>query len=202
MTDAADSTPRRRNRAATRTALLDAARLRFSRQGFDGTGIREIAGDVGVDPALISRYFGSKEKLYAEAVHVDVPSGLAADPYRPLPHITDQLLRDVVFGDWQEFDGEHPLLVMLRSSGNPGVREQLRTRVCGDYLQDFAERLNGADAELRAELIGALLLGMGVMRSVVRSPALSEASFEQTRALVARLVQALTEPAPGRRTQR
>ncbi|XRQ11225.1 TetR family transcriptional regulator [Actinomadura welshii] len=190
----ADSTPRRRNRAATRAALLDAARLRFSRQGFDGTGIREIAGDVGVDPALVSRYFGSKEKLYAEAVHVDVPEGLDADPYRPLPHITDQLLRDVVFGDWREFDGEHPLLVMLRSSGNPGVREQLSTRICGDYLRAFAERMEGENAELRAEVIGALLLGMGVMRSMVGSPALTEASFEEVRPLVARMVQNLAGP--------
>ncbi|MBE3009895.1 hypothetical protein IL992_11930 [Microbispora sp. NEAU-D428] len=45
---------------------------------------------------------------------------------------------------------------------------------------------------MRAELIGALLLGMGVMRSIVGAPALSEASFEQTRPLVARLVRALS----------
>lgn len=48
------------------------------------------------------------------------------------------------------------------------------------------------DAALRAELIGALLLGMGVMRSIVGSPALGEASFEQTRPLVTRLVRALS----------
>lgn len=55
-----------------------------------------------------------------------------------------------------------------------------------------AGRLKGQGAALRAELIGALLLGMGVMRSIVGSPALSEASFEQTRRLVARLVHALS----------
>ncbi|QFG21935.1 TetR/AcrR family transcriptional regulator [Actinomadura sp. WMMB 499] len=192
MTDTAAPQPRRRDRGATRAALLDAARLRFSRQGYDGTGIREIAGDVGVDPALISRYFGSKEKLYAEAVRVDVPSGLTSNPDRPLVHITDELLREVVFGDWEQFDGEHPLLVMLRSSGQPAVREQLRDQICGDYLSDFADRLQGDDAALRAELIGALLLGMGVMRSVVDSPALGKASYEETRMLVARLVHTLT----------
>lgn len=183
--------PRRRDRAATRAALLDAARLRFSRQGFDGTGIREIAADVGVDPALISRYFGSKEKLYAEAVRVEIPAGLADDPHRPLVHVTDALLRDVVFGDWEQFHGEHPLLAMLRSSGHPGVRDQLRTQLCEEYLSGIADRLDGDGAELRAELMGALLLGMGVMRSVVGSPALSEASFEETRRLVARMIRVL-----------
>ena len=44
--------PRRRDRAATRAALLDAARIRFAAQGFDGTGLREIAAEVGVDPRL------------------------------------------------------------------------------------------------------------------------------------------------------
>ncbi|WP_232836024.1 TetR/AcrR family transcriptional regulator [Actinocorallia populi] len=190
MTDSPASPPRRRDRAATRAALLDAARLRFSRQGFDGTGVREIAGDAGVDPALVFRYFGSKDKLYAEAMRVEIPPG-AADPHRPLVHLADGLLHDVVFGDWPEFDGEHPLLVMLRSAHRPEVREQLRGQLCEEHLAGFADRLEGEDAELRAELVGALLLGMGVMRSVVRSPVLGEASFEETRGLVARLVQAL-----------
>ncbi|WP_344243289.1 TetR family transcriptional regulator [Actinocorallia libanotica] len=196
MTEAAPSapSPRRRDRAATRAALLEAARLRFSRQGFDGTGVREIAADAGVDAALVFRYFGSKEKLYAEAVHVEIPQGLTDGPPRPLTRVTDELLYDVVFGDWEKFDGEHPLLVMLRSAHRPAVRDQLRDRLCDGYLRDFAERLGGGDAALRAELIGALLLGMGVMRSVVGSPALTEATFDETRLLVARLVRTLTEP--------
>ncbi|MBC6459427.1 TetR/AcrR family transcriptional regulator [Actinomadura sp. HBU206391] len=188
--------PRTRDKAATRAALLDAARMRFAQHGYDGTGVREIAGDVGVDPALVFRYFGSKDALYAEAVQAEIPAGLGADRRRPLTHITDALLHDVVFADWDQFDGEHPLLVMLRSSGRPVIRDRLREQICAGYLADFAERLEGEDAALRAELMGALLLGMGVMRSLVGSPALSEATFEQTRVLVARLVATLTEPPP------
>lgn len=191
VSESAAPAPRRRDRAATRAALLDAARLRFSRQGFDGTGVREIAGDAGVDPALVFRYFGSKDKLYAEAMRVEIPRGAADDPHRPLVHLADGLLRDVVFGEWPEFDGEHPLLVMLRSAHRADVREQLRGQLCEGYLREFADRLEGEDAELRAELVGALLLGMGVMRSVVGSPVLGEASFEETRVWAARLVRVL-----------
>lgn len=68
----------------------------------------------------------------------------------------------------------------------------MRSRLCAGYLADFAERLEGDDAALRAELMGALLMGIGVMRSLVRAPALSEATFEETRVLVARLVHTLT----------
>ncbi|GAA2227779.1 TetR/AcrR family transcriptional regulator [Streptomyces amakusaensis] len=201
MTGPTPRPPRRRDRAATRAALLDAARLRFSRQGFDGTGVREIAGDAGVDAALVFRYFGSKEKLYAEAVRVIAPESAGADPHRPLARLADELLHDVVYGDWRQFDGEHPVLGMLRSSGRPAVRDQLRTQLCEGYLRDFADRLDGEDAELRAELMGALLLGMGVLRSVVGSPALSEAPFDRTRTLVARMVHGLSaadpDPDPG-----
>ncbi|MEO3975581.1 TetR family transcriptional regulator [Streptomyces sp. CAU 1734] len=203
MADTTAPQPRRRNRAATRGALLDAARLRFSRQGFDATGVREIASDAGVDPALVFRYFGSKEKLYTEAMCAYTAKEQVVDRQRPLSHLTDSLLREIVHGDWQEFDGEHPLLVMLRSSARPAVREQLCSRLWESQLADVTDRLDGEDAALRAEMIGALLLGMGVMRSVVGSPALGEASFEQTRALVGRLVRVLAEgDAPTARPHR
>ncbi|GAB2836570.1 hypothetical protein GCM10022221_39680 [Actinocorallia aurea] len=181
---------RRRDRAATRAALLDAARRRFARHGFEGTGLREVAADVGVDPALIPRYFGSKQALYAEAVQIEVPAGLAADVNAPLPHVADALLRDVVFGDWP--DGEHPLVSMLRSAGHAGVRDLLRERLCDGYLAALSDRLEGPDAALRAELVGALLVGMGVMRSVIGSPALGTAAHEQVRPHVARMTAALT----------
>lgn len=183
---------RRRDRAATRSALLDAARIRFATIGFDRTGVRDIAGDVGVDPALVFRYFVSKEQLYAEAMYLEIPKRVAADPHRPVVSIVDALLRDVVFEDWPAFGGEHPLLAMLRSSGHAAVRDQLRAQLCDDYLRDMTARLDGPDAALRAELIGAVLLGLGVMRSVVGAPAVSGATFEQTRALVADMVRAVS----------
>ncbi|WP_405181313.1 hypothetical protein OG225_09270 [Nocardia sp. NBC_01377] len=60
------------------------------------------------------------------------------------------------------------------------------------YLREFTRRLDGPDAELRAELVGALLLGLGVMRVVVGAPAVNEASYGQTRGLVADMVRVLT----------
>ena len=60
--------PRPRNAAATRTAILDAARERFAAESYDDVGMRDIARDVGVDAALISRYFGSKDDLFLAAL--------------------------------------------------------------------------------------------------------------------------------------
>ena len=60
--------PRKRNAAATRAAMLDAAVCRFARDGYDGASVRDIAADAGVDAALVSRYFGGKEELFNEVL--------------------------------------------------------------------------------------------------------------------------------------
>ena len=49
-------------------ALLKSARQAFAKRGFDATSVREIARDSGVDPALISHHFGSKEALWIAVV--------------------------------------------------------------------------------------------------------------------------------------
>src|SRR5215831_13533227 len=65
---AARPAPRRRDAAATRTAILASARRAFADLGYDGAGVRGIAAGAGVTAMLVNRYFGSKEKLFAEVV--------------------------------------------------------------------------------------------------------------------------------------
>ncbi len=43
--------------------LLDTAERLFSQKGYDGTSVRDIAAEAGINTAMISYYFGSKEKL-------------------------------------------------------------------------------------------------------------------------------------------
>src|SRR5258706_3214187 len=64
--DLTATAPRRRNAAGTRAAILASARKAFARSGYDGAGVREIAAGAGVTAMLVNRYFGSKEKLFAE----------------------------------------------------------------------------------------------------------------------------------------
>ncbi len=58
--------------AATRTAILDAARHRFAEDGYERTTIRAIAADADIDPSMVIRYFGSKAELYAAASAIDL----------------------------------------------------------------------------------------------------------------------------------
>ena len=69
------ATTRPRNATGTRADILAAARARFGTDGFDRTTLRAIAADVGVDAALVIRYFGSKQDLFAAAADftIDLP---------------------------------------------------------------------------------------------------------------------------------
>jgi AcrR family transcriptional regulator len=66
----ADRPKHQRNAAVTRQAILDSALIAFTRSGYDGVGVREIAHGAGVTAMLVNRYFGSKEQLFAEVVDV------------------------------------------------------------------------------------------------------------------------------------
>lgn len=44
--------------------IMEAAEKLFAARGFDGTSVRDIAEVAGVNLAMISYYFGSKEKLF------------------------------------------------------------------------------------------------------------------------------------------
>lgn len=44
--------------------IMEAAEMLFAEKGFNGTSVRDIAEKAGVNLAMISYYFGSKDKLF------------------------------------------------------------------------------------------------------------------------------------------
>lgn len=54
---------------ARRQAIVDEALVVFSRTGFHGGSLREIAKRVGVTPAGLLHHFADKEELFAEVLH-------------------------------------------------------------------------------------------------------------------------------------
>lgn len=59
---------REANKAATRTAILEAARRLFVDQGFERTSVREIAAEAAITERTFYRYFEGKEGLLLEEV--------------------------------------------------------------------------------------------------------------------------------------
>src|SRR6201996_5191037 len=93
------ASPRSRNAAQTRADILAAARARFGSDGYERTTLRAVAADVGVDPALVIRYFGSKQDLFAAAAEftIDLPDLAALHP----DDIADALLSSF-FAVWED----------------------------------------------------------------------------------------------------
>lgn len=166
---------RKRDRPATRARLLEVARLRFARDGYDATSVRDIAGDAGVDPTLIFRYFGSKQALFGEATATATEQAAVDLLDGPPEQLAARMVRAVVFQDWSRYGGEHPLVAMLRSSAHQDAKQRIREEVCNTYVQALEDLTEGTDAQLRAELLSAWLVGLGILRSVVATPALSKA---------------------------
>src|SRR5271168_4523225 len=84
-------TGRSRDAAASKDALLQAARTLFGQQGFESTTIREIGEQAGVDAALIARYFGNKADLYIAAVVAEDAEAVPTE-YEGVEHMADVLV--------------------------------------------------------------------------------------------------------------
>lgn len=57
-------------RAEPRDRIIEAAIRLFASKGFSATGVRELAGEAGVNIAMISYYFGSKKDVLKELIDV------------------------------------------------------------------------------------------------------------------------------------
>ncbi|MER7693701.1 helix-turn-helix domain-containing protein [Streptomyces sp. NPDC097610] len=142
---------RPRNIEQTRAALLESARELFTRHGFGGVGVREIAERADVDKALITRYFGSKEGLFTEAVSGDFSVTRLLEG--PRDEVGRRLAEHVVSHvDTMGFD---PLIMIIRSLGDPET-----ARYCGGVIEErvirpLTEVMGGAGSEAAAAFVQA-----------------------------------------------
>lgn len=180
--------PRRRNAAATRAGLLQAARELFLRQGFAATGLREIAAKAGVDVMLVRRYFGSKQDLFTEAT--DVSQDVDAIRQAPDATVGNQLIARVLQA---RRDVDAPLFALLRSSGDPTVVTRLNEQFEDGLTRTLADRITADHPRLRADMVTALLLGIGVLRALLGKEPLATASDGDVTAVFTEAFQALTK---------
>jgi AcrR family transcriptional regulator len=179
-----------RNAGDTRARILAAARVRFSRDAYENVGTRDIAADAGVDAALVNRYFGSKEKLFDEAIEdaFAIKDHFAAlDMSRFGETITTMVIDGSAERRAAGFDA---LGILLRSSGSPATQARVSERFHADFVLPLARLLRGRDAELRAALIASHLIGLATMRHALGSPLLAvDAARRKTIASVGAAIQ-------------
>lgn len=175
---------RRRCAASTREAILMAAADRFATHGYRCAGAREIAADAGVTAALVNRYFGSKEGLFAAVIERAFNCGYYLEG--PLEGLPARLARRMVFP--MECDPEfshRPLLLLLRSATEPRAAELLRDNLDRNFVGPLAARLGGPDAAIRATLVAAQLHGFATLDHILRAEAFVGADRERLAAVLA-----------------
>ena len=169
-------TGRRPGQAGTRERILEAARSDFSSAGYDGATIRGIAAQAKVDPALVLHYFESKDGVFRAAVQFPV------DPKEFIPRLLAPGLdglgaRLVAFflETWDSPTGS-PMLGLIRSIvANEEAAAILREFVTREVLGRLAKALALDHPELRAGLVASQLIGLAMLRYVVRVEPLASA---------------------------
>jgi AcrR family transcriptional regulator len=179
-------TARTRNAAATRAAILDAASVRFRREGYDEVGMRDIARDAGCDPALVSRYFGSKEELFGEVLSACGDGGACLMEV-PREQFGAHYAHRLVYGPSDCGDMEI-VLIMLRANGSAKAADMVRRATVDEFLKPFAHWLGGDKAEVRAYLAAAVVMGFALNRSLTGDRGIPE---EDRQALYERLATVL-----------
>ncbi|MCZ8382003.1 TetR/AcrR family transcriptional regulator [Mycobacterium sp. CPCC 205372] len=156
---------RSRDAAATREAILNSAIRHFARAGYDGVGVREIARDAGVTAMMVNRYFGTKERLFAEAVDVSfAPPVFIAAGVDPLARSSAAAL---VARSEPGVDGLEPFFIMLRSASNPRCAEIVRDAIERHVGKRLAGRLPEPGRRIRGDVVLSVISGVLLMRRVV-----------------------------------
>src|SRR3954470_18430854 len=144
-----------RSSSDTKAAILAAARTRFAAEGYRSASIRAVARDVGVDAALVVRYFGSKPGLFAAATDVDLR----------IPDLTDspvgehgERLVEHFLSRWDAGTVEGQVLLgLLRSAAGDADAAAGMRELFADQLLPALRRLitDESDVPQRAALVAS-----------------------------------------------
>jgi AcrR family transcriptional regulator len=112
-TMATETEQSKRKGVRTQERILLTAGRHFARRGYSAVTLKDIADDVGVTPAMIVRYFGSKRALFKAAAHVE-----AASP--PIGEMSAEERARALIRAWQDPDLRTPAIALIRSLERDG----------------------------------------------------------------------------------
>jgi len=184
-------TGRRPGESGTRTAILEAAARRFSEHGYDRTSLRAIARDAEVDPALIAHYFGSKGRLFVEAVGTPVDPQLLVDAMATVPRErSGEVLARLFVAVLDTPEARRRITGLIRAAASePQAARLVRDLISEQILARVVETLGAADAAKRAALVGSQFIGFVMARHIVGLEPLATMDAEQTVAALAPTLQ-------------
>jgi AcrR family transcriptional regulator len=154
----------------TRDRILTSARELFARNGIDRTSIRAVAAAAGVDAALVHHYFGTKQQLFAAAIHLPIDPMVVIAQMRKTPV--------------EELGHTLPsvLLPLWDSELGAGLIATLRSLIAGDevglarsFLQEVISVEVGSRVDnppgtgkIRTQFVASQLMGVVMARYIVK----------------------------------
>jgi AcrR family transcriptional regulator len=187
---------RRPGTGGTRERILAAARSDFGKGGYDGATIRGIAAQAKVDPALVLHYFDSKDGVFRAAIQFPMdPAEFIPRLLEPgLEGLGERLTRFFVEA-WDSPTGS-PLIAVIRSVvGNEEAAALLRDFVSREVLGRITRALDLDQPQLRASLVASQLVGLAMLRYVIKLEPIASARVEEIVAWLGPTLQRyLTDP--------
>jgi AcrR family transcriptional regulator len=186
---------REERRRRTEATILEAAQRLFAEVGFERTTIRGVAGRAGVDPALVMQYYGSKDGLFAASARSFADRKRAL--YAAREDLAAAALADLFAGFEDPEQACASIAVMRNCLTHERAREVMRDQVMHDKHALLATTIGGDDADLRAGLLAALMIGTTIARYLIEIPSVAEASPEDIQRVLEPVLQALVDPPNG-----
>jgi AcrR family transcriptional regulator len=179
-------TPARRSgprgpEADLRSVILDAARPLFAERGYRDTTMRAVAQAAGVDVALVAYYFGNKEGLFAESMNLPVhPGELIGGAFADGIEAAGPRLVEMFLGLFESPTTGPALVGLLRSAvSHESTRKAFSEFVATAILRHYEELMPGPDTQRRITLLGSQLIGMAMLRFVLRIEPMVERPRDQ-----------------------
>lgn len=176
---------RPRRSAATRAAILAAARDRFAADGYERATIRAIARDADIDPSMVMRYYGNKAGLFAAASEIEVH---APDlTHVPRDEAGARLVRHLL----ERWECDETLTGMMRVGVTNEAGAQRMRGVFAEQIKPVLAAVCPVpdEAPTRAALIASQILGMALCRYVLRIPPAVNLSHDEVVAWLAPTIQ-------------
>jgi len=150
--------------AATRAAILAAARSRFAADGYEKATIRAIAADAGIDASMVIRYYGSKAELFAASAAIDLALRETVTTYEGPERVAEEYGHAFITR-WESGTNEVEQLLIRTALTHQDAVGQVQ-RIFDEQIKPpiLAALTGDPDAELRAALVMTQTLGLAVCR--------------------------------------
>ncbi|MDY5159627.1 TetR/AcrR family transcriptional regulator [Actinotignum urinale] len=174
----------------TKDRILQVAQQQFAKYPYEQVTTRSIAAEAGIDAAMIHRYFGSKEGLFAAIVENGIQTENLSKQMAqiPLEHLGEAIIR---YGIelWSSPQAK-PLMALLRRTlaENPHAIY----RVLFPRFEEIISQKSGFSPEeirLRVGLCFSQMLGFILARYFIEVESIAELNAEQAVQIIAPVLQ-------------